>query len=151
MKTVKHLPIIDAKRPVTLVITKRDVTTADTKEPAHCVVAKACRRMMNAAEVRVHLSRTYVRANEGNWTRFFTPRSLRQEIIAFDRGGKFEPGQYQLGVIPKAKQSKSAAGFADTTLSRMFAPVLRSGRSRSVSCRKRRPSGTEPTNGNGSL
>lgn len=105
MKTVKHLPIIDAKRPVTLVITKRDVTTADTKEPAHCVVAKACKRMMNAAEVRVHLSRTYVRANEGNWTRFFTPRSLRQEIIAFDRGGKFEPGQYQLGVIPKAKQS----------------------------------------------
>ncbi len=49
---------------------------------------------MHAIEARVHLSRIYIRTNKGNWQRYITPSSLKSEIVAFDRGGQFEPGTY---------------------------------------------------------
>lgn len=96
VKDIDGLPVFDAKRPVKLTVNKNDVEKADPKEPADCAVARACRRQLRAQEVRVHLSRIYVKTNKGSWTRYFTPRSMRSEIIAFDRGGTFEADEYYL-------------------------------------------------------
>lgn len=115
LKQIDGLPIIDAKRPLTLNITERDIKGADVQDPADCVVARACRRELLAKEVRVHLGRVYVRTNKGNWNRYITPKAMRTEIIAFDRGGKFEPQSFELKTPSEAKQ---ASGTRQGTRSR---------------------------------
>lgn len=102
LNQIDGLPIIDSKKSLKITISKNDVDRADPKEPADCAVARACRREHHAKEARVHLGRVYLRTNDGNWTRYFTPRSLRSEIIAFDRGGTFSPGEYTLKGVPPA-------------------------------------------------
>jgi hypothetical protein len=105
LKAIDGKPVLDAKKPIVLNITPNDIAKADRKEPADCAVARACRRELHAKEVRVHLGRVYVRQNEGNWLRFMTPRSLRSEIIAFDRGGSFEPGEHKLAAPQPSKRA----------------------------------------------
>lgn len=106
---INGLPIIDAKHSVNLIITANDVAKADLKDPADCVVARACRRELNAKEVRVHLGRVYVRTTPDKWTRYITPRSMRTEIIAFDRGGAFSKGEYHLST-PSIKSTGKQQG-----------------------------------------
>ena len=89
------LPVVDAKKHMVLHITEQDVKGADVQHPESCAAAKACRREHHVQEVRVHLARVYVRKGK-SWTRYMTPKGLRQEIITFDRGGKFAPGEYVL-------------------------------------------------------
>jgi hypothetical protein len=96
IKAIDGRPVIDAKKPLNLTITKNDIDKADAKEPAGCAVARACRRELHVVEARVHLARIYLRSNEGNWVRYMTPRAMRSEIIAFDRGGRFQPNTFQL-------------------------------------------------------
>lgn len=96
-------PVFNAKKPITLTINANDIAKADRKEPLDCAVARACRRELHAKEVKVHLGRVYVRMNEGNWTRYLTPKPMRDEIIAFDRGGAFEPGTFTLPPPPPSK------------------------------------------------
>jgi hypothetical protein len=121
VKAIDGFPVIDAKRPVKITVTKTDVAKADTKHPESCAAARACLRDLHALEARVHLGRVYVRTNTSNWQRYQTPATLRSEIIAFDRGGTFEPqefvleplkhykrptGKRQGGVPPKKKSGK---------------------------------------------
>lgn len=104
LRQLEELPIFDGKRPLKLKITTKDINSADPKRPNSCAVAKACKRELHAKEVRVHLSRVYVRTNDLNWQRYMTPQNLRSEIVAFDRGGQFEPGTYTLGKVPHYDQ-----------------------------------------------
>jgi hypothetical protein len=89
------LPVKDAKKGIFLHITSADVKGADKKHPESCAAAKACEREYNIDEVRIHLSRVYLRKGK-RWTRYLTSKPLRQEIITFDRGGRFAPGEYAL-------------------------------------------------------
>jgi hypothetical protein len=100
--TINGLPVVDAKRALTLHITKADIARAadSIKKPESCAAARACYRELHAKEVRIHTYRAYVRTNESNWVRYWVPTRLRQEIVAFDRGGQFEPGEYKLDKIP---------------------------------------------------
>lgn len=114
VKSIDGLPIFDAKKPIQLHITKEDISGADKKKPNSCAVAKACSRQLHAKEVRVHLGRVYVRTNNTNWQRFITPKPMRTEIIAFDRGGKFMPDTYHLAAPhPTAKASGKRQGGKD--------------------------------------
>ena len=90
---IDGLPVVDAKKPLKLEITRADCKLATRKNPGCCAVAKACGRELKITGVRVHLSRLYLLAGKA-WTRYIVHSSLRQEIIAFDRGGKFQPGIY---------------------------------------------------------
>lgn len=110
VKGIDGKPVIDAKRSLVLHITANDIAKADRKEPADCAVARACRRDLHAKEVRVHLGRVYIRFNEGNWQRYRTPKSLRSEIIAFDRGGTFSPGEHVLPIPDKRPVGKRQGG-----------------------------------------
>ncbi len=96
--------VVEAKSPITLNITKRDIGKGAAKDPRSCAAAKAARRMFPAAdEVRVHLSRLYVRTGK-KWTRYKVADGLRTEIIAFDRGGSFEAGEYMLRPSPPSQR-----------------------------------------------
>jgi hypothetical protein len=96
LRDIDGLPVMHAKKPITLTINDNDIAKAARKKPADCAVARACRREFHAKEVRVHLGRVYLKTNNGNWTRYLTPKSMRDEIIAFDRGGSFEAGEFIL-------------------------------------------------------
>lgn len=104
LNTIDGLPVFDAKRPLKVEVKASDVAKADLKKPNSCAVAQACYRATHAHEVRVHLGRVYVRTNNTNWQRFVTPKDMRTEIIAFDRGGEFEPGEFLLNVPPPSKK-----------------------------------------------
>jgi hypothetical protein len=102
--SIDGMPVIDAKKPLKLEVSRDDVKTASKKLPNACAVAKACYRELHAKEVRVHLSRVYVRTNNAFWTRYVTPKSMRTEIIAFDRGGKFVPGVFHMAAPQPSKR-----------------------------------------------
>jgi len=89
--------VVDAKKPAHIHITNRDVKTGGVKDPFGCAAAKACVRDLRVAEAKVHIGRTYLRKGDV-WERYLTPQSLRTEIVAFDRGGGFEAGDYTLKV-----------------------------------------------------
>lgn len=102
----------DASVGMVVVVTRRDVAKAKSAKPDACAAAVAICREQHAAEAHVHVSRTYVlheRENEA-YTRYITPPSLAREIVALDRGGKFEPGDYILRAPSKAHQLGSAYG-----------------------------------------
>ena len=95
------IEVRDAKGPLEILVTPTDIKRGDTKNPSGCAVAVACKRQLHAVDVRVHLSRVYVKLKRKDekmeWVRYVTPESMRSEIIAFDRGGQFEPGTHTLG------------------------------------------------------
>lgn len=96
---IEGMPVVDATRPLTLHITPRDIEISIKREPTSCAAAAACLRQFDIVAARVHLTRTLLQIN-GRWVRYITPRTLRQEIITFDRGGVFEPGDFTLKPAP---------------------------------------------------
>lgn len=89
-------PVKDADEKFVLTITKADVKSGAAKTSSQCAAAKALCRQTGCEEARVHFSRVYIR-KQGKWLRFGAPPSLRNEVIAFDRGGEFAPGEYVIG------------------------------------------------------
>lgn len=87
--------VVDAKSRATIKITQRDVTEGDNKNPSGCAAAIAAKRLDDCISARVHIGRVYIEQKD-RWVRYETPDSLRTEIISFDRGGIFDPGEYTL-------------------------------------------------------
>lgn len=92
---IDGLRVVDAKKPVVIVVNTRDTAKGSLKDPYRCPAALSCMRELEANDARIHAGVSYVRYN-GKWTRYATSRALRQEIVSFDRGGKFMPGEYVL-------------------------------------------------------
>jgi len=101
---INGLPVKDVTRKYVLHITDGDCRNGKNKNPAKCAAALACERELECDEARVHLSRTYIRKGK-EWFRLYTPHSLRAEIIAFDRGGSFSPGDYILCPMTSADRA----------------------------------------------
>lgn len=88
--------VVDAKRPAKIVITVRDTKLGDNKNPSSCAAALAAKRdVPECLSARVHIGRVYIETKD-RWVRYLTPDALRTEIVAFDRGGSFQPGDYVL-------------------------------------------------------
>lgn len=104
---IDGLPIINAKKPLKLTVTKADCKNGDPKHPDTCAAARCLMRELHASEVRVHLSRVYVKTTPDKWTRYLTTKPLRTEIIAFDRGGAFAPGTYHLMGVKESLRSRN--------------------------------------------
>jgi hypothetical protein len=113
--------VVDATKPLKLTITDRDVSLGNTKDPGACAAARACMRETHATAARVHVGRTYLKIGE-KWVRFNTGAALRSEIVAFDRGGKFEPGEYKLS--PPQPSHRASGKRQGTT------PTRRTGKKR---------------------
>lgn len=100
---IDGLPIKDATKEMYITVTKTDISRASTKDPAKCAVAKACERAMGT-EARVHLGRVYIKQGNG-WMRFQTPSTMRNELLAFDRGGGFEPRTFRLTPVAPSRRA----------------------------------------------
>lgn len=99
-------PVVNAPKGVTLHITPADVAKGKKKAPDCCAAAQACMRQMKAKRALVHLSRIYLEKPD-RWVRYVTPGRLRTEIISFDRGHRFEAGDYQLTPVQPSVQSRN--------------------------------------------
>src|ERR1700744_145028 len=87
--------VVDATKPLQIKITASDTRRGDNKNPSACAAALAAKRLPACTGARVHLGRVYIEKPD-RWVRYKTGDALRSEIIAFDRGGKFEPGEYEI-------------------------------------------------------
>lgn len=99
--------VVDATKKAKIHITQADTVKGANKDPGACVAALAAKReIANCLSARVHVGRVYVE-HKDKWVCYFTPDRLRTEIIAFDRGGSFSPGEYELQP-PTASESEEA-------------------------------------------
>lgn len=96
---INDIQVVDAKRSIMVEITKGDIARGDTKDPAACAASLACRRKFHIKEARIHRGRAYLLMGK-RWVRYVVSQALKQEIIAFDRGGAMAPGTYLLRAIP---------------------------------------------------
>ncbi len=104
-QTIGGIPVVDATKPITLKISANDIKKGANKNPGACAAALACLRQIKGIErARVHIGRTYI-LKGGKWQRYLTPLSLRSEIVAFDRGGKFQPGEYVIKPLAPSHRS----------------------------------------------
>jgi len=87
---IDGIPVTDALKPLMLHVLAGDCKGA-IPEACDFRCRSRHQRELGAIDCRVHLGRVYIRQNKGNWQRYGTPNSLRNEIIAFDRGGQFAP------------------------------------------------------------
>jgi hypothetical protein len=100
MKKIDGLLVTNAVRPVRLTVTASDIKNGAPKNPNGCAVALACvRQIPGATAAKVHLGRVYILI-KGKWQRWATPEYATRELVAFDRGGRFVPGEYDLLPVP---------------------------------------------------
>ena len=95
---LKGLPIRDARTSLILNIPRDDVRRAKPLNPTACAAALACQRQHGHAAI-VMRSTLYINFGTDSapdWVRFQVPTSLQREIVALDRGGKAEPGEYHI-------------------------------------------------------
>ena len=112
MNKIAGLPVVTSKKALKLRITKADCKKGRNKDPGACAAALALvREVSGCSKARVHLGRTYLQIGQ-KWLKFRTPLALRSEIVAFDRGGVFEPGDYTL--MPLSKSERDREGKAHT-------------------------------------
>lgn len=110
--TIMGKPVVNATKPIKLVISAADVRNGQTKDPGACAAAKACTHLEGVEAARVHLGRTYILKGK-KWIRYMTSLSLRSEIVAFDRGGEFAAGTYYL-LKPTPYRSQGKRQGSDT-------------------------------------
>lgn len=117
-KKIHGKPVVNAKRRITLHISQADARIGGVKSPGTCAAALAAvREVPNCTAARIHLGRAYIFNKKADqWVRYKTTEALRSEIFAFDRGGKFQPGEYDLrplsptDLLPKKKSNAVATG-----------------------------------------
>ena len=114
---IDGLPVVDAKKKVSIFISAADIKRGAKKNSNTCAAAQACLRQLKCTEARVYLSRVVIRTGN-KWTRYKTPSSLRGEIVSFDRGGVFQSGEYLLNPPPPSEQLGAYADKEETRASR---------------------------------
>jgi hypothetical protein len=85
----------DATEDLTMEVTKADCASKAVKDHQACAMAVACKRKLHLDDVIISRSMAYlVRGKVA--TRYELPETVSREVIAFDRGGAFQPGEYEL-------------------------------------------------------
>jgi len=112
IKTFEGLPVVDATKDIDIHITPNDIKGSSKKNPSSCAAAKAGQRELGT-DVRVFLTRTYVK-QKNHWVRFLTPNRTTKEIISFDRGAAFEPGEYYFKAPSEHERLGSHRGRSTT-------------------------------------
>jgi hypothetical protein len=107
VRVIDGKPVLDADKSVVVRITQSDCERGSKKDPTRCAAALALRRITGCDEARVHVGCTYLRFGN-KWLRYATPPSLKAEIISFDRGGGFYPGDFRLHPMPTANRLEPA-------------------------------------------
>jgi hypothetical protein len=102
MRTIDGKSVSNAAMPIRLTISEQDIKKGAPLNPNACAVAlAACSKVKGVTAAKAHLGCVYLMLN-GQWRRYRTSEALTREIVAFDRGGRFWPGEYDLLPVPIA-------------------------------------------------
>ena len=102
--------VIDSTETIQIEITEQDTQFASRKDHGNCAVARACMKQ-EGTDALVHISRVFLKMKHKNiWVRYIVRNDLRTEIVAFDRGGNFEPGIFKLHRVPHAQKLGKQTG-----------------------------------------
>lgn len=103
-RTIGGKPVVNGKEKFMLDIIKQDIKKGKGKDPRGCAAAVALLRSdKGLLSVRVHVGRLFLETPT-QWIRYKTPRTLRDEIVAFDRGGEFLVGEHEVIPLTPAEQ-----------------------------------------------
>lgn len=95
--------VSDADEDLLLEVTDKDERTAAKKDHTQCALAVACKRSEHADGVIISVHAAYVIKGD-KATRFALPESVKREVVSFDRGAKFAPGDYTLKAPSKSQR-----------------------------------------------
>ena len=85
----------DAKAGISVEVTRADERASQRKSHETCAMAVACKRTMKLDGVIISIKTAYmIRGTTA--TRFKVPERVSREVVSFDRGAGFEPGNYRL-------------------------------------------------------
>ena len=133
--TVNGELVVDARKPLKFEVSEDDVKSGKALRSRECPgnngvvrALKAVHPELTNKEVRVHLSRTYIRTPATIaceefgaedvpstakivWVRFGNPPELSKQVYKMDRQEEFTPGNYRLAPVrpPSAKIAGKAA------------------------------------------
>jgi len=110
--SINGKPVVFATKKLKLHISADDAKKGANKDPGGCAAARALKRLKDVVAARVHIRRTYVLGKDDKWRRYITPDPLRNEIISFDRGGGFTPGDYELRPLSPSAMAVKHHGAA---------------------------------------
>lgn len=85
----------DSDESIHIIVTAADDRKATKMDHTGCAMAVALKREMKVDGVIMSISTAYL-VKGTTATRYYVPRRTQREIVAFDRGGHFEPGTYYL-------------------------------------------------------
>ena len=98
----------DATRNTVIEVTKRDEAASRRKDHNQCAMAMACQRAMHLDGVIIARTIAYL-VKDRVATRYCLPESVTREVVSFDRGGGFAPGEYKL-LKPNISHRLDSAG-----------------------------------------
>lgn len=91
--------VVDATRQAPIEVTKRDAEAKGKKDHTACALAVACKRKFHLDGVLISRCVAYlVKGKQAR--RFHVPHSISREVVSYDRGAEFSPGQYVLKAVP---------------------------------------------------
>lgn len=108
LRTVKKFfpqvkKIVDAKTNAHIEVTEKDANPKGIKKHNECAMAVACKRKFKLDGVIIARSVAYlIKGNKAR--RFILPPSVSREIVSFDRGAGFAPGNYELSKVNPSAQ-----------------------------------------------
>lgn len=85
----------DGSSAIRIKVTGEDEKKSRKKDHNECALAVACKRMKHLDGVIISRTTAYL-VKDRTATRYYLPESVQKEIVAFDRGGGFSPGEYIL-------------------------------------------------------
>jgi hypothetical protein len=85
----------DSEHDIRVEVTKRDEAVATKKSHKTCAMAVACKRKLDLDGVIVSVKTAYMIKGK-KAIRFSVPEHVSREVVSFDRGAGFEPGEYKL-------------------------------------------------------
>lgn len=91
--------VIDSTHFRSITVTRVDVAAAQRKAHSACALARACNRECKLDGAIIALTTAYlVKGTQA--TRYKVPSRIREELVSFDRGAGFAPGEYYLTPVP---------------------------------------------------
>jgi hypothetical protein len=93
----------DSTQNVRIEVSARDVSNSTKKDKQGCAMAVACKRKMHLDGVIIARNKAYLIKGK-KAIRFDVPQSVQKEVVSFDRGAAFEPGDYHLTRISPAQR-----------------------------------------------
>jgi hypothetical protein len=111
----KHFPqvkkVFDAKEGLVVEVTRKDEATSKRRKHSECAMAIAAKRTFHADGVIVSVTKAYLVTGD-TATRYQLPEAVSREVVSFDRGAGFAPGQYRL-LKPDHPLGRKSAGGKD--------------------------------------